>query len=104
MNAGGAEVRIGRNAPRRNGLRLDKDFEVSDKCVLRCKAVGRCRGAVFVLFPDVAVECMSYCAHALLMRSIPRSDPSAPQRFRTFAFREVEVVLLFACVLLSDDF
>ncbi|CAM9371404.1 unnamed protein product [Ectocarpus sp. 13 AM-2016] len=41
MNAGGAEVRVGRNAPRRNGLRLDKDFEVSNKhAILRPGADG----------------------------------------------------------------
>lgn len=34
LTAGGAEVRVGRNAPRKNGLRLDNDFEVSDKCVV----------------------------------------------------------------------
>lgn len=34
LNAGGAEVRVGRGAPKKNGLRLDKDLEVSDKCVL----------------------------------------------------------------------
>ena len=33
LDAGGGEVRVGRNAPRKNGLRLDKDLEVSDKCV-----------------------------------------------------------------------
>ena len=31
LPAGGADVRVGRNAPRKNGLRLDSDFEVSDK-------------------------------------------------------------------------
>lgn len=30
--AGGAEVRVGRGAPGKNGLRLDKDFEISDRC------------------------------------------------------------------------
>lgn len=39
LEAGGAEVPVGRNAPRKNGLRLDKDFEVSDKCVRRPSAV-----------------------------------------------------------------
>ena len=39
LDTGGAEVRVGRNAPRKNGLRLDKDLEVSDKCVR--PAVGR---------------------------------------------------------------
>lgn len=33
LNAGD-EVRVGRGAPRKNGLRLDKDLEVSEKCVL----------------------------------------------------------------------
>ncbi|CAM9468919.1 unnamed protein product, partial [Ectocarpus fasciculatus] len=41
MTSGGAEVRVGRNAPRRNGLRLDKDLEVSDKhAILRPGADG----------------------------------------------------------------
>lgn len=34
LKAGGAEVRVGRGAPKENGLRLDKDLEVSDKCVV----------------------------------------------------------------------
>lgn len=33
LAVGAAEVRVGRNAPKKNGLRLDNDFEVSDKCV-----------------------------------------------------------------------
>lgn len=33
LAVGAAEVRVGRNAPKKNGLRLDHDFEVSDKCV-----------------------------------------------------------------------
>lgn len=33
LDAGGAEVHVGRNAPKKKGLRLDQDFEVSDRCV-----------------------------------------------------------------------
>ena len=34
LKAGGTDVRVGRDAPRKSGLRLDKDLEVSGKYVL----------------------------------------------------------------------